>query len=302
MDKLKQIEAFVAANRWGTLARAAQVIGVTPAMLGRRINGLESRLGVRLLHRSTRHLGLTEEGVVFLEQCKKLLVDLESAEEQVTATRTGARGHLSVTAPSGYGRGHVAPHGPSFMAENPEASLSFHLDDRVTDLKREGYDLGIRIGDISDLDLVAIRLAPNRRVVCASPSYLERKGIPRTPADLQRHNCLAFNPLGGQQGGWDFLENGRKVTIRVAGDLNCNDGEMLHRWACQGLGLAWRSTWEIQAEIESGELVTVLDEFTLTNYDIYAVYPQQQHIPAKTRLFVEHLKAVYGTPDYWSAS
>ncbi len=300
MDKLKQMEAFVHAADLGSLAKAARAIGITPAMLGRRISALERRLGVRLLHRTTRYLGLTEEGMAFYEQCKSLLAHLESAEDTVTSARYGPTGHLSVTAPSGFGRRHVAPHGPAFLSKHPKVRLSFYLDDRVTDVTREGYDLAIRIGGIYDLDLVAVKLAENRRVVCAAPSYLEREGVPQTLSDLERHNCLAFNPLGGQQRGWDFVDGGKPVSVRVRGNPDCNDGEMLHRWACQGLGLAWRSTWEIQSELACGELVTVLDEFTRTEYDVYAVYPQQPNIPAKVKFFVQHLKKIYQRPDYWA--
>jgi DNA-binding transcriptional LysR family regulator len=299
MDKLKQMEAFVTAVESGSLAKAALELGVTPAMLGRRVDALERRLGVKLLHRSTRHLGLTEQGSAFLEQCKKLLSDLETAEELMSAGRHMATGHLRVTAPAGFGRKHVAPHGPGFLAGNAEVQISFDLTDRVVDLVREGYDVGIRIGSVLDPNLVAVKLWRNQRVVCAAPGYLERYGVPRTLADLERHNCLAFNPQGGQLGGWYFRDKGKLVSIRVRGNLDCNDGELLHRWASEGLGLAWRSTWEIQAELASGALVTVLDKYALADYDVRAVYPQQRHIPAKVRFFIEHLKQVYATPGYW---
>ncbi len=301
MDKLKQMEALVAAVDAGSLAKAAQVLGVTPAMLGRRVNALERRLGAKLLHRSTRHLSLTEQGSVFVERCRKLLAELAASEEMMSAGRQRATGHLRITAPAGFGRRHVAPHAPAFLARNPEVQISIDLTDRVVDLTREGHDLGIRIGSVLDPNLVALRLWPNQRLVCASPKYLKRHGTPRTPAELQQHNCLAFNPQGGQQGGWSFQDKGRQVTIRVRGNPDCNDGELLHLWARQGLGLAWRSTWEIQADIERGELVTVLDEYALPDYDIRAMYPQQAHVPAKLRFFVEHLKRVYSKPGYWSA-
>jgi DNA-binding transcriptional LysR family regulator len=300
MDKLKQMEAFVGAVEWGSFAKAANAQGVTPAMLGRHVDALEKRLGCRLLHRSTRNLVLTEEGALFLERCKKLFTDLELAEELMATSRQSAIGHLRVSAPAGFGLRHVAPHGPAFLEKNPKVRLSFDLTDRVVELAREGYDLGIRIGAVLDPNLVAIRLAPNRRAVCASPAYLQTHGAPRTLADLAQHNCLAFNPQGGQHGGWSFIEDGKPTTIRVRGNPDCNDGEMLHRWACEGLGLAWRSTWEIQGEIARGELVTVLDEYALPDYDIRAVYPQQRHIPAKVRFFIEHLRQTYALPTYWT--
>jgi len=146
---------------------------------------------------------------------------------------------------------------------------------------------------------VAVKLASNRRVVCSTPEYFERHGIPRHLDDLADHNCLSFNLQGGQQRGWYFQDHGKPVIVKAAGNLDCNDGELLHRWACEGLGLAWRSTWEIEAQLASGELITVLDDYALPQYDIVAVYPQQRHLPAKIRFFIDMLKMVYAHPGYW---
>jgi DNA-binding transcriptional LysR family regulator len=312
MDRLKQMEAFVCAVESGSLAQAARTIGITPAMLGRRVDALERRLGVKLLHRSTRHLGVTEEGAVFVEQCKRTLGEIETAEDLMRAGRHTAVGHLRLTAPAGFGRRHVAPHAPAFLAMHPEVQVSFDLTDRVVDLTREGFDLGIRIGGAVDPDLVSTRLARNLRVVCAAPAYLERRGVPHTLDDLAQHECLVITPTSGQAAVWSFRApdragdrakeraGERPVNVRVQGSLDCNDGELLHRWAREGLGLAWRSTWEIQAELARGELVTVLDDFALPDYDILAVFPRQTHVPAKVRFFVDHLKQLYAAPDYWT--
>ncbi|WP_199030653.1 LysR family transcriptional regulator [Ralstonia sp. ASV6] len=300
MDKLKQIEAFIAVVEHGSMAAAALTQDVTPVMIGRRINALEARLGVKLLHRSTRRIAVTEQGAVFMEQCKKALGELDRAELLVAEGRHKATGHLIVSAPAAFGRKHVAPHAPDFLRANPDVRCSFNLTDRVVDLVREGYDVGIRIGGAIDPNFVAIRLASNKRVVCGTPAYFAKHGVPRTLDDLEKHNCLAFNLQGGQQRGWYFQQNGKAVTVKVSGNLDCNDGELLHRWMGEGLGLGWRSTWEIQPELESGALMTVLDDYALPDYDILAVYPQQRPVPAKIRFFIEHLKAVYGQAGYWS--
>lgn len=299
MDKLKQIETFIDVAEKGSLARAALAMNITPAMLGRRIDALEKRLGVKLMHRTTRHLTLTEEGTAYLDQCIKLVGDLARAEQMLSEGRHRATGHLVVSAPAAFGRKHVAPHAPGFVKANPEVRISFNLTDQVVDLVREGYDLGIRIGGSIDPNFVAIKLASNRRVVCATPEYLERHGVPATLDDLARHNCLAFNLQGGQQRGWYFQKDGKAVAVRVHGNLDCNDGELLHSWASEGLGLAWRSTWEIQPQLAAGKLVTVLDEFALPDYDIMAVYPQQRHLPARVRLFIDMLKRTFAEPGYW---
>ncbi|CAJ0721458.1 MULTISPECIES: LysR family transcriptional regulator [Ralstonia] len=300
MDKLKQIEAFIAVVEHGSMAAAALTQDVTPVMIGRRINALEARLGVKLLHRSTRRIAVTEQGAVFMEQCKKALGELDRAELLVAEGRHKATGHLIVSAPAAFGRKHVAPHAPDFLRANPDVRISFNLTDRVVDLVREGYDVGIRIGGAIDPNFVAIRLASNKRVVCGTPAYFAKHGVPRTLDDLARHNCLAFNLQGGQQRGWYFQQNGKAVTVKVNGNLDCNDGELLHRWMGEGLGLGWRSTWEIQPELESGALMTVLDDYALPDYDILAVYPQQRPVPAKIRFFIEHLKTVFAQPGYWS--
>jgi DNA-binding transcriptional LysR family regulator len=267
--------------------------------MGRRLDALEQRLGVRLMHRSTRGLTLTDLGEQFLEQCKQILKDFEEAEASISAQRKVVRGHLVVSAPAAFGRRHVAPHALSFKKRYPELKLSFNFTDSVVDLVREGYDMALRIGEVTDPNYVAVRLYPNRRVVCGTPEYFERYGVPRVPEDLARHNCLAFNLQGGQQRGWTFLRDGRPLAVRVDGDLDCNDGELLFNWVKQGWGIGWRSTWEIQPELKRGELVTVLNEFEIPSYDIQAVYQQQRYLPAKVRRFIDYLRAIYNTPGYW---
>ena len=217
----------------------------------------------------------------------------------MSAQKHSASGHLIVSAPAAFGRLHVAPHAAAFLKANPAVKLSFNLTDRVVDLVRDGYDLGLRIGGVIDPNFVAIKLATNQRVVCGTPAYFRKHGKPQTLDDLKTHNCLAFNLQGGQQRGWYFQDGGKTVTVRVDGNLDCNDGELLHRWVSEGMGLGWRSTWEIQAQLQRGDLVTVLDEFALPAYDILAVYPQQRHLPAKVRFFIEHLKKTYAKPNYW---
>lgn len=300
MDKLKQIEAFVTAVEKSSFAAAALALHVTPVMVGRRIDLLESRLGVRLLHRSTRRLALTEEGSVYLEHCRKLLNELDLAENAISEGRHKAAGHLVVSAPAAFGRKHVAPSAPAFLQLHPELRISFNLTDRVVDLVQEGYDMGIRIGGNIDPNFVAVKLAENKRVVCGTPEYFRKHGKPQKLEDLARHNCLAFNLQGGQQRGWYFRQRGKTVVIRAMGNLDCNDGELLHRWMTEGLGIGWRSAWEIQNQLENGTLETVLDEYALPQYDIMAIYPQQANVPPKVRLFVKHLKMMYETPGYWS--
>jgi DNA-binding transcriptional LysR family regulator len=298
MDQFKQISTFVDVAAKGSLSAAARAEGIAPAMIGRRLDALEERLGVKLLQRSTRKIALTTEGVAFLEDCQRILADLENAESAVSERSARASGHLLISAPAGFGRQHVAPLIPSFLAEHRDVSVTLNLNDRVVDLIGEGIDVAIRIATLSDSSLIGAKLADNKRVVVASPIYLKRHGTPQSLDDLAKHNCLPISSEGSQRG-WTFRQNGKNVTLKVAGNMVCNDGAVLHDWALAGKGLAWRSMWEVAGAIESGRLVTVLDEFAAPGNDIYAVFAQRRHLPLRIRAFVDFLRHAYAAPDYW---
>ncbi|MBK4735848.1 LysR family transcriptional regulator [Noviherbaspirillum pedocola] len=298
MDQFKQISTFVDVVNKGSLSAAARAEGVAPAMISRRLDALEGRLGVKLLQRTTRKIALTHEGTAFLESCQRILADLENAEASVAERSLKASGTLTISAPAGFGRQHVAPLLPSFLAEHRDVTATLNLNDRIVDLIGEGVDVAIRIASLSDSALVGVKLADNTRVVVASPDYLQRHGKPQSLDDLAMHNCLAINNEGSQRG-WSFRQNGRNVTLKVTGNMACNDGAVLHAWALAGKGLAWRSMWEVGAEIEAGRLVTVLDEYAAPGNAIYAVFAQRQHLPLRIRAFVEFLRRAYAAPDYW---
>lgn len=302
MDRFKQVETFVAVATRGSLSAAAQHEGVAPAVIGRRIDALEARLGVKLMVRTTRRIALTFEGSAFLEDCQRLLRDWHDAEASVSAGGVKASGHLRVTAPAGFGRRHVAPLVPAFVAAHPDVSVSLDLSDRLVDIVNEGIDLAVRIGTLDDSSLVAIPLADNQRVVVASPAYLARRGTPAHPDELQHHACLTFGSAGSQSRGWLFTIEDRVVPVRVGGPLECNDGAVLHAWSLDGHGLAWRSMWEVAGELEAGRLVTVLDAFRAPPSAIHALFPQRRHLPLRVRMFIDHLKHTYGNAAYWHAA
>ena len=302
MDRLKQIESFVAVATKGSLTAAAQAEGVAPAVIGRRIDGLEERLGVKLLLRTTRRISLTHEGSAFLEDCQRLLTDLANAEASVTAGGVKASGHLRITAPAGFGRRHVAPLVPRFLAEHPDVSLSLNLSDRVVDIVNEGFDCAVRVGDLPDSGLISVRLADNRRLCVAAPDYLKRAGTPKTPAELSRHACLTLSSDASQTRGWAFRVDGELTHLRPGGPLDCSDGQVLHEWCLAGYGIAWRSTWEVEADIAAGRLVPILEAYAAPPNGIYAVFPQRKHLPLRVRLWVDFLKHHYGQPDYWQPS
>ena len=302
MDRLKQIESFVAVALKGSLTAAAAAEGVEPAVIGRRIDGLEERLGVKLLVRTTRRITLTHEGSAFLEDCQRLLADLANAEASVSAGGVKASGHLRISAPAGFGRRHVAPLVPAFLAQHPEVSLSLNLSDRVVDIVNESFDCAVRVGDLPDSSLVSVRLAENRRRCVAAPAYLQRAGTPAVPADLARHQCLTLSSDAGQPRGWAFQVDGHLVHLRPSGSLDCNDGQVLHEWCLRGLGLAWRSTWEVEGDIAAGRLQVVLEDFAAPPSAVYAVIAQRKHLPLRLRLWIDFLKHSYGDPQYWVSS
>lgn len=298
MGQFRQISTFVEVVARGSLSAAARAEGIAPAMIGRRLDALEARLGVKLLQRTTRRLALTNEGAAFLEDCQRILSELEEAESAVAERSAKASGHLLVSAPAGFGRQHVAPLLPSFLAEHRDVTVNLNLTDRIVDVVGEGVDVAIRIASLSDSSLVGVKLVDNQRVLVASPAYLRRKGTPRTLADLAKHNCLAISSEGSQRG-WAFSENGKIVTLKVAGNMVCNDGAVLHEWALSGKGLAWRSMWEVGSDIEAGRLRTVLDQFAAPGNDIYAMFAQRRHLPLRIRAFVDFLRHTYSGKDYW---
>ncbi len=299
MDRFKQIETFATVAAKGSLSAAALAEGVAPAIIGRRIDALEERLGVKLLVRTTRRLTLTFEGSAFLEDCQRIIHELQNAEASVSAGGVKASGHLRVSAPAGFGRRHVAPLVPDFTTAHPDVTITLDLSDRLVDLVNEGFDCAVRLGELPDSSLVSLKLGENRRVVVASPAYLSRRGAPDTPADLARHNCLAFGASTNQQRGWAFQEEGKVVQIRVSGTMECSDGAVLHEWCLEGHGLAWRSWWEVGEDIAAGRLASVLDTYAAPPIGIHAVFPQRRHLPLRVRLFLDYLKHTYGQPGYW---
>ena len=290
MDKLKQMETFVAVATKGSLTAAAHAEGVAPAIIGRRIDALEARLGVKLLLRTTRRISLTDEGSAFLEDCQRLLAELQNAEASVSAGGVKASGHLRITAPAGFGRRHVAPLIPGFLDLHPEVTLSLDLTDRLVDLVNEGYDCAVRVGDLADSSLVSLRLADNRRVCVAAPAYLRQHGAPSTPADLVRHNCLAYSSVSSQPRGWMFQVAGEVVHVRVGGRMDCTDGAVLHEWCLEGRGIAWRSYWEVGPSLLDGKLTAILEDFAAPPNGIYAVFTQRKHQPLRLRLWLDYLK------------
>jgi len=296
-DGLQEITVFARIVGTGSLSAAARDLGMSPALVSRRLAALEGRLGVRLINRTTRSLHLTDEGAAYYETCTRLLAEIEEADAAVSAGRADPRGILRVALPASFGNQHVAPLVPRFAARYPDVQIALSLSDRNVNVVEEGFDLAVRIADLADSSLAARKLAPNRRVVCASPAYLRRHGAPRTPQDLAKHNCLATDFAMN----WDYrAPDGKSGSVRIAGRYACDNWEVLREWALAGLGIALKSTWDVRRHLEDGSLVSLLPGYTFaSDVAIYAVYPHRRHLPAKTRAFIEFLAESFGPEPYW---
>jgi DNA-binding transcriptional LysR family regulator len=235
-----------------------------------------------------------------------LLTDLANAEASVSAGGVKATGHLRITAPARFGRRHVAPLVPKFRELHSDVTISLNLSDRVVDIAGEGYDCAVRVGDMPDSSLVSVRLADNRRLCVATPEYLRQHGTPATPQDLARFECLLLSSDASQTRGWAFQvpkgEGSEVIHIRPQGPMDCSDGQVLHAWCLAGYGIAWRSIWEVEAEIEAGQLVAVLEDFAAPPNGIYAVFPQRKHLPLRVRLWLDFLKHNYSQSEFWRRS
>ena len=295
---LHQMTVFARTVSTGSLSAAARELGVSTAVVSRKLGALEARLGVRLLNRTTRRIALTDEGARYHEACVRILAEIEEADAEAAARRVEPQGVLKVALPASFGHKHIAPLIPKFAERYPAVQLALSLSDRTVNVIDEGFDLAIRIAELQDSSLAARKLAPNRRVVCASPAYLRRRGTPATPHDLARHNCLTTTEF---QMNWDYKDpEGNPGSVRVSGHYACDNWEVLRDWAVAGLGIALKSTWDVRRDLENGSLVPLLPGYTFgSEVAIFAVYPHRRHLPAKTRVFIDFLAESLGPEPYW---
>lgn len=297
-SSFQQMAVFAKVVGAGSLSGAARELGLSPALVSRKLAALEARLGVRLINRTTRSLHLTDEGASYYEACSRLLAEIDEADAAVAVGRVEPQGVLRVALPASFGHLHVAPRIPAFAAQYPKVRLALSLSDRSVNVIEEGFDCAVRIAELEDSSLAARKLAPNRRVVCASPSYLARHGTPQSPEDLARHDVLTTNDFSMS---WDYKDpRGKPGTVRVGGRYACDNWEVLREWAIAGLGIALKSTWDVYRHLQDGSLVELFPGYAFhSDVAIYAVYPHRRHLPAKTRVFIEFLAASFGPEPYW---
>jgi DNA-binding transcriptional LysR family regulator len=281
--------------RCGSLSAAARELGLTPPAVSRRLALLEERLGVQLLHRTTRRISLTPEGEEYLAQARRILADIEDVEHHLSRSMTQPRGLLRVNATLGFGRSHVAPVLSKFCKAYPEVQVQFHLTVTPPPLSEDAFDVCVRFGEPPDARVIARKVADNRRLLCASPAYLARHGTPRTPADLARHNCISIHHGNDAYGLWRFSARGRSESVKVTGSMSTNDGDIAVAWALDGHGILLRAEWDIEKYLRSGRLRPVLENYVTPAADIYAVYPQRHHNARRVTAFVDFLCETLGS-------
>lgn len=282
------LRVFATVVRKASFVEAARDLGASPAYVSKRVRLLEARLGTQLLHRTTRRVALTEAGERVYRWTQRILDDVDQLLQEVGGASADARGHLHVVSSFGFGRHAVAPALNALTEHHPRLQVRLDLHDRLVDLAAEGCDLDVRVGDEIAPHLIARRLAGNHRVLCAAPSYVARRGLPRTLDDLRAHDCLAIKERDHPFGLWRLQCDGREQAVKVGGPLSSNHGDVVLMWALQGRGVVLRSTWQVAPMLADGRLVQVLPGCTQPA-DIWAVYPTRLERSAKLRVAVEFL-------------
>jgi DNA-binding transcriptional LysR family regulator len=299
MDRLAALEAFVSVAEAQSFSEAARRLRSSKSVVSRQVSALEAELGARLLHRTTRSLTLTEAGRGYFERATRILADLGEANLAVSQLQVAPRGRLRINAPMSFGFLHLAPALPDFLALYPEVSADVTMNDRFVDLVDEGFDVAVRIGTMDDSSLIARRLAPIRRVVCASPEYFKAHGVPQSPDGLKAHECLCNSNIASSHE-WRFLAmDGKPWPVTVKGRLSVNNGDALRMAALKGLGVTNLPTFIVGGDLQAGTLTTVLDEFIPQDMALNAVYPHSRHLSPKVRAFVDFLADRFGPRPYW---
>lgn len=292
---------FAALAAGGSLSAAARDLGISKAAVSKRLALMEARCGVVLVNRSTRRMGLTPEGEAVLDRARAVQAELDELEQMLGRSRAAPKGLLRVNATLGFGRSHVAPVISRFARCHPEVDVQLQLSVNPPPLGDDAFDVCVRFGEPPDGRVIARRIAPNRRLLCAAPAYLAARGQPKVAADLVRHNCIGIRQGDEAHGLWR-LSIGRGVrqrteAVKTRGSLTTNDGEIAVRWALDGHGIVMRAEWDIADHLRSGRLVQVLPQYSTPGADIHAVWPQRLQLSVRVRAFVDFLSASFAAPE-----
>ena len=282
---------FSALASAGSLSAAARELGITTPAVSKHLAQMEARLGTSLVNRTTRRMSLTPEGELYLEHARRILGEIDGMEEVLGVGKATPKGLLRVNATLGFGRSHVAPLISRFVRKYPEVEVQLQLSVNPPALTEDAFDVCIRFGVPPDSRVIARRIAPNRRLLCASPAYLAKRGVPKSPHDLANHNCIGIRQGEEAYGVWR-LSSGRGKSasveaIKTRGNLTTNDGEIAVNWALDGHGILMRAEWDIERYLKNGRLVQVLQQYSTPDADIHAVYPQRHQLASRVRAFVD---------------
>ncbi len=293
---IEHFKLFIRVATTNNISMAGKELGLSPAVASAHIGKLEEELGVRLIHRTTRKVSLTEEGVAFLPHAEEVLSSIEAARASVGAGDVLPKGNLRVTAPTSFGRMHLMPTLKGFLSRYPDLTVDLHFSDSIVDLVEGGFDIAIRNADLKNSTMIARKLAPDRRIVCASPEYLARFGEPSRPEDLRDHQCV--NLMGLET--LVFETPTGHVSIKTKGSVRTDHGETVRDACAAGLGIAMSSMWCVYQHLERGELVQILQDYPLVSETaIWAVYPSSRLLAPKVRVFIDYFSGCYGNPPYW---
>ncbi|ORU94453.1 MAG: LysR family transcriptional regulator [Cycloclasticus sp. symbiont of Bathymodiolus heckerae] len=297
MSKIDDMELFVQVVKANGLAAAGRKIGLSPASMTARINLLEQRYNTRLLNRTTRKISLTDAGYRFYNACLRVISEVEDAEALLQGDNKVLSGQLRITAPFDFGEVYVAPALQKFTSLHPGVLPYLYLSDGVTNLVEHGFDLGVRFGNLPDSNLVVHRLADNHRVLVASPGYLKKHGIPKKPTDLNQHCCLVMARLGEPLNEWRFHHNDKEIVIKASPSFISNSGAIIRQWALAGVGISYKSIWDVKHDLAQGNLETILDDFVLgfqrgdnANTGLQLVYPSRHYLPRQVAEFIRFFK------------
>ncbi len=278
------VTEFVAVAETESFTQAAKRLGISTAQVSRQVSALEARLAIKLFHRTTRKVSVTETGQIYFQHCRQVLEGLQEAERTITNLHSAPRGKLRITAPVIYGERTIAPLVNDFLLRYPELEVELNLTNRTLDLVAEGYDLAVRMGNLESSSLMARRLASRTQYVCASPLYLTSHGTPHSLSELENHNCLQ-----GNQEHWRFQEDNKTRNIRIRGNINCGSGWALLDAALKGVGIVQLPDYYVKPHLDSGQLIALLTQHQRPEEGIWAVYPHNRHLSPKVRFLVDHL-------------
>lgn len=298
MDTVDGMRTFVAVISEGSFSAAAERLGMSPQLVSKYVGQLEARLGARLLNRSTRRLSITEPGQAYYERCQHILAEIDEMESAIGDATVAARGTLRINAPMSFGARHLSRATAEYQREQPEVGVNLALDDRTVDIVSEGFDMAIRIGQLKQSSLVARRLAPIRLVTCASPEYLQARGTPKSPQELESHECLSY-AYYSEHDRWQFTRDGESREVRVSGRFSANNGDAILAAALAGMGIVLQPTFIVGDDIRAGRLRRILGDYELPSLNVYAVYAHRQYLSGKVRTFVDFLADYFGSPPYW---